>query len=69
MLLRYALLLYFLFFRFCVALEEMDNDDNPISLVLGCSNAQTVRKRATIMTAVPVVITRAPDVLRIDNLR
>lgn len=64
-------LLYYLSLitRFCIALEEMDNDENPLALVLGCGNPQVVRKRAAFATAVPVVITRKPDLERLDSLR
>lgn len=57
------------FVRFCIALEEMDDKDNPIAYTLGCSKPLTVRRRATIITAVPVVVTRAPEVARLDKLR
>lgn len=47
--------------RFCIALEEMDAGDVPLSLVLGCGSPQIFRQRATFATAVPVVVTSAPE--------
>lgn len=55
--------------RFCIALEEMDRDDNPIALVLGCGSPLVVRKRVTFATAVPVIITRPPPLEIPDHLR
>ncbi|KAM3962219.1 uncharacterized protein ACR2FA_003719 [Aphomia sociella] len=48
-------------YTFCIALEETDSSDNPLSLVLGCGTPQLVRQRATFATAAPVIITSAPD--------
>ncbi|XP_013190967.2 leucine-rich repeat-containing protein 15 [Amyelois transitella] len=48
-------------YTFCIALEEMDPSDNPLSLVLGCGTPSIFRQRATFATAVPVVVTPAVD--------
>ncbi|KAL0860503.1 hypothetical protein ABMA27_009877 [Loxostege sticticalis] len=44
-------------YTFCIALEEMDSTDTPLSLVLGCGAPQPVRQRATFATASPVAVT------------
>ncbi|XP_075985927.1 leucine-rich tendon-specific protein isoform X1 [Anticarsia gemmatalis] len=58
-------------YTFCIALEEMDSSDVPLSLVLGCGAPQMVRQRATFATVVPVVVTRAPETnhLRVTEVR
>ncbi|VVC87832.1 unnamed protein product [Leptidea sinapis] len=37
-------------YTFCIALEEMDSDDIPMALVLGCGTPQLVRQRAAYVT-------------------
>ncbi|XP_050554435.1 slit homolog 3 protein [Spodoptera frugiperda] len=58
-------------YTFCIALEEMDSSDVPLSLVLGCGAPMQVRQRATFATVVPIVVTRAPDSnpLRVSEVR
>ncbi|CAH0403345.1 unnamed protein product [Chilo suppressalis] len=58
-------------YAFCIALEEMDNSDNPLSLVLGCSPPQLVRQRAPFVTSVPVVVTEVTERihLRVSEVR
>lgn len=48
--------LFLYFHRFCIALEEMDGDDTPISLVLGCGAPQLVRERAAYVTLRPSTV-------------
>ncbi|XP_047036745.1 leucine-rich repeat-containing G-protein coupled receptor 5 [Helicoverpa zea] len=59
-------------YTFCIALEEMDSADVPLSLVLGCGAPMQVRQRATFATVVPIVVTRAPEPsnpLRVSEVR
>ncbi|XP_012552140.1 leucine-rich repeat-containing protein 15 [Bombyx mori] len=58
-------------YTFCLALEEMDDMDVPLSLVLGCGPPQVVRKRAPFATAVPVVVTASPGIesYRVSEVR
>ncbi|KAF9423707.1 hypothetical protein HW555_001033 [Spodoptera exigua] len=58
-------------YTFCIALEEMDSSDMPLSLVLGCGAPMQVRQRATFATVVPIVVTRAPESnpLRVSEVR
>ncbi|XP_049881428.1 uncharacterized protein LOC126377626 [Pectinophora gossypiella] len=58
-------------YTFCIALEEMDNTDNPLALVLGCGKPQIVRQRATFATVIPVAVTLAPEInsLRVSEVR
>ncbi|KAJ2938724.1 hypothetical protein O0L34_g3334 [Tuta absoluta] len=46
-------------YTFCIALEEMDATDTPVTLVLGCGNPLMVRQRASFATAAPVAVTIA----------
>ncbi|XP_053620059.1 leucine-rich repeat-containing protein 15 [Plodia interpunctella] len=48
-------------YTFCIALEEMDPSDIPLSLVLGCGTPSIFRQRATFATAVPIVVTPAVE--------
>lgn len=47
-------------FRFCIALEEMDNKDIPMALVLGCGVPQLVRQRAEYITVASLPVTTPP---------
>ncbi|XP_063394259.1 leucine-rich repeat-containing protein 15 [Cydia fagiglandana] len=58
-------------YTFCIALEEMDSNDIPLSLVLGCGAPQVVRQRAPFVTPVPVPVTLpvSRDNLRVTEVR
>ncbi|XP_059056336.1 slit homolog 3 protein [Achroia grisella] len=58
-------------YTFCIALEEMDSSDVPLSLVLGCGSPLLVRQRATFATTAPIVITSAPNIqeFRVTEVR
>ncbi|CAH2058187.1 unnamed protein product, partial [Iphiclides podalirius] len=47
-------------YTFCIALEEMDNNDVPMALVLGCGTPQLVRQRAEYITVATVSVTTSP---------
>ncbi|XP_046972517.1 uncharacterized protein LOC124539249 [Vanessa cardui] len=57
-------------YTFCIALEEMDGNDVPMALVLGCGAPQLVRQRAAYVTVRPLPIT-VPDreALRVSEVR
>ncbi|XP_045506990.1 uncharacterized protein LOC123703135 isoform X2 [Colias croceus] len=57
-------------YTFCIALEEMDLKDVPMSLVLGCGTPQAVRQRAAYVTmrTSPVTLPPGPDI-RVSEVR
>ncbi|XP_069356129.1 uncharacterized protein Lrt [Maniola hyperantus] len=57
-------------YTFCIALEEMDSQDTPLSLVLGCGAPQMVRERAAYVTLRPsTMVVPDREALRVSEVR